>query len=524
MKRFLSPKQLIVICVCGCALLVYLFSQLFFSRYYYQSGIDYLQDKNIPLAQSSLKRAERKVPGGDVLSAILFGNDVQRIATAQGKAFYLKASASKDITTFEDDLVASNAYYRKAVTILPNDFVAMSGLATTEAAQQQLFQLTHRDKKNPYDALPLFRHCLELRPNGISLNYQYIRFLAFINNSDMLVDTISNFAAIYPSSYSTIKKEPFYAPALREAFKKGALVATQNSQYLREAYSALSAISLEEDNGADALLHYQTLLSVWPEKNSTRNFFRAGQLALRELKYNEASTQFLKTLTLSNDRDESIRKIFSEYSHQKEHQQFIDFALVASKTFQLTTLLEICTARSLFEAGQLELAKARLLRIPENTYSGEALYYLARIYEKEKDWDNMELSIQRATVKDHNNSNYHSLFSKALQKQKKYPQAEASVALAIEKQSKPNMWYYNQRGWVRWQRRNYSGARSDWQQARKLDLKRALFPYQISLSFKKQKKFGPAITYSKKALQLEPNNKRYQKYLLDLQKMVAENK
>lgn len=505
-------------------LLIYFFYQLLVSRYCYQSGIDYLEDKKLSLAQSSFEKAQQHLPGGEVLSVIFLGGDLHRIAKAQGKIFYLKASEAENLKDFETDLGKSSVYYQKGVTSHPNDVEALTGLATTVAAQQQVFKVKFPNKTNPYDALPVFQKSLKLRPYGISLNYQFIRYLAFLNNTKLLEGAITHLATIYPSSYAIIKKEPFYSTVLRDAFKKGALVAIENGQYLREAYSVLSAISLEEDNGEDALLHYQTLLSLWPDKNTTGNYFRAGQLALRQKKFDEASNLFLRTLSLSDDRDTSIRKIFGEYSRQKESQYFIKFTKKAAESLRLSPLLEICKARSFFEAGQLELAKARLLRISESTYSAEALYYLARICESEKDWDNMEIFIQRATVKDPNNTNYHSLFAKALQRQKKYPQAEAAVTIAIESQPKTNMWHYNQRGWIRWQRKNYSGARSDWEQARKLDPKRAAFFHQIALSFRAQKKLGSATKYSKKALQLEPDNEKYKKYLLDLQKMTAEKK
>ena len=163
-----------------------------------------------------------------------------------------------------------------------------------------------------------------------------------------------------------------------------------------------------------------------------------------------------------------------------------------------------------------ELALSHLIRMSSPKYEAEGLYLQARIAEYKKDWDTMELRSQRATVIDGGNSSYLLLFSRALQNQKKLPQAEQAATAAIVSSSDPNPWLYNHRAWLRWNRKDYDGAQADWQKAIELSPETAGFYYSMGLVYQQGKNINEAIRYLKKALAMKPGEQRYKEKLTEL--------
>ncbi|MFH1479986.1 MAG: tetratricopeptide repeat protein [Pseudomonadota bacterium] len=141
----------------------------------------------------------------------------------------------------------------------------------------------------------------------------------------------------------------------------------------------------------------------------------------------------------------------------------------------------------------------------------EAYYWLFRIAEVEKDWDGMELAIQRATVLDPANSDYHLRFSNVLKRLKKLERAEKEATLAIQHSAAPSPWLFNHRAWIRWGLKDYTGAVHDWQASIRLAPRKAVFYAQAAEAYIQLGEWAKAASYYQKVIDLEPENKGYQK-------------
>jgi len=94
---------------------------------------------------------------------------------------------------------------------------------------------------------------------------------------------------------------------------------------------------------------------------------------------------------------------------------------------------------------------------------------------EKKDWDSMELAIQKATVLDPENSRYHLIFSKVLKRLMKLERAEKEAGLALDYSVEPSRWLFNYRAWIRWSRKDYQGAVKDWKSAIAVKPRKASF-------------------------------------------------
>ena len=120
-------------------------------------------------------------------------------------------------------------------------------------------------------------------------------------------------------------------------------------------------------------------------------------------------------------------------------------------------------------------AQRILKELNQERPTAEACYWLARIAEKKKDWDSMELAIQKATVLDPENSRYHLIFSKVLKRLMKLERAEKEAGLALDYSVEPSHWLFNYRAWIRWSRKDYQGAVKDWKSAIAVKPRKASF-------------------------------------------------
>lgn len=156
-------------------------------------------------------------------------------------------------------------------------------------------------------------------------------------------------------------------------------------------------------------------------------------------------------------------------------------------------------------------AREILMKLNHQEPMPEAYYWLARIAELEKNWDAVELAIQKATVLDPRNSNYHLKFSQVLKRLRKLERAEKEAALAIKYQVRPSPWFFNHRAWIRWTRQNYTGAIEDWKSAIKIKPDRADFHAHIAEAYRKLENPSLTMKYYQKAIRLDPDNERYSK-------------
>jgi tetratricopeptide (TPR) repeat protein len=152
-----------------------------------------------------------------------------------------------------------------------------------------------------------------------------------------------------------------------------------------------------------------------------------------------------------------------------------------------------------------------LMDLNRQTPTADAYYWLARIAEKEKDWDQMELNIQKATVLDPSNINYRQMFYGLLKRLGKHETAQREIGLMIEHSDKPSPRLFDQRAKFRLKNKDYLGAVKDWKEAIRLAPRQASFYAQVAEAYIKLGDLSPALEYYKKAVKLNPNNNGYAK-------------
>ena len=124
----------------------------------------------------------------------------------------------------------------------------------------------------------------------------------------------------------------------------------------------------------------------------------------------ESIVSFINALTISPDKENSfaaITRIFDNRSHQHE---FSLFYSDIENHFLLSPEMQIIAAKKFIDLKQLDKARRVLTAVNDYRPNGDAYYWLARIAEIEKDWDAMEINIQKATVLEPANEHYRNVF------------------------------------------------------------------------------------------------------------------
>lgn len=489
---------------------------ILFSRYKYQDGLALLREDKLTEARASFQSALSLLPVKTITH--LFLSDQQKIERELGQVHYQLSEKVDNPPALVDELRKSSYHFQRATALLPLDYSAAAGMAITTASQHRVYQQLYPGKENLYDASSFFERALALRPNGISLRFEFINYLKAVGAENALKTEATKLALLYPQSYFKLRQLSYYEADLNDAVKQGLEEAIKQGNNLRDAYSAFSTLLLHEGSLTNSLTAYQEMLAVWPDKNRDNDYLHYGRLLLQAGKIEAAGIQFEQALFLTKDRDSAVRSIFHAYQKQKEYAAFVNITdKLSQEAVGSSSLIDIYAAKSLALAGQPELAIAKLTRIDDEKYNAEKFYSLAQIYQHQEDWDNMELSIQRATLLSPENDRYFSLFALSLSKQGKYLQAEAAMDDTIAKSDKPNRWYYNQRGWVRWNQKNYKGALDDWLESIKLESERADFYHYASIAYQKLGDLKQAEKYAEEAIKRSPENENYLNHLQQLQ-------
>lgn len=504
------PKFLISI------LILFLFVTAFYvlslrlvSRLHYHRAKNLLLEKHYGLAAGHLEKAVHYQPNDDKLQKELgkVNYKLGELRPRAKKAFLLTERA-------KDHLISASR-------LNPLDAETAYRLARGEARLKQLYQYLHpEEKNNPYQPLPYFKQAIRLRPNGILYRYAMARYLYSSKKEEELLSTVRTLSRIYPRAYYHLKKEAFWSPPVKEAVKLGLQEAVEEEISLKEAHMAISSIRAGEKAWPLAISHYREALRHKTFQNGAGNYIHLGRLYLKNRDPGEAEISFFKALDLSRFREKDLERLYHLYKNEGYPEELNRFYQQVSRQFILSSRMDILLARSLIDLKQYNQAQRILKELNEKDPRAEAYYWLARIAETDKDWDTMELAIQKATLHDPKNSRYHLTFSQALKRQKKLERAEKEAMLALKHAAKPNPWLFNHRAWLRWSRKDYTGAIKDWQKAIKLKPERPAFYAQTAEAYKKLRDKPLAMDYYKKALNLDPNNTRYQKSYQDLK---AEN-
>jgi tetratricopeptide (TPR) repeat protein len=501
---------------------------LFWSRFCFQTGINQMNRQDYDSALASFQRAQNIIP--DTLTYSVARQDLFRIYTQLGTIFYAQAPELLKEKGFTSDIInlyeQSKKNFEKARKIDSGTYIPAYRLARTCAALEVIYAKLFPDKPNPYNAGPLYQEAINLRPNGIDVHASYARYLYYKKDFIGLKAIVRNMARIYPAIYSRLKREPFFSPDLMPEIEKGLLDAVEQNIGLVNAHSVLSAYYNEIKDYDKAIEHYKEYIEIQRYGGSSGNYLHMGRLYLRAGAPEESQYWFIKSIDKSVDFASIIANIHSIYKKESFQDLFIKFGVELEKKVRFSPDLNIEIARAWMDKKQYSFAKARLYKLNNKQPHARAWYLLALIARDEKDWSQMEINSQKATMLDRNNSTYFHTLAVALQYQQKYESAEAMEDKAIEYSQSPNPWFFNQRAWLRWAQKKYIPSASDWKQAFALLPEHSDFPYRIALALEQAGKFQESLDYIKKATALKPDNQEYGKVLarLELGTLKSENR
>ncbi|MBW2646380.1 MAG: tetratricopeptide repeat protein [Deltaproteobacteria bacterium] len=452
------------------------------------------------LALTHLKKADRCQPGN------------YRIQKELGNVYYKLAGLQPGVEKTFSQMRTAQEHYLKAFRLNPLDAEAAYALARGEEGLEQLDRRLQPENKNiKYNPLPYFRDAIRLRPNGIMYHYALARYLYRQGKEDELLSTVSTLTRIYPPACRYLKKEAFWSPPIMEACKAGLQEAIDKKISLRDAHKGMSYILAGEKEWEDAISHYAEAMRHNTINTSTGDYIHLGQLYLKNGQLAEAEDSFLKGLDISTARERGLERIYGIYKREDRPDELYEFYEKAGSRYVGSSTFDILLARSLIDLKQYNRARRILGEINLKEPTAQAYYWLARIAKAEKDWNGMELAIQKATVLDPPNSGYHLIFSQVLKRRNKLERAEREAGRAIGHRAKPSSGSYNHRARIRWSRKDYPGALRDWKTAIALKPDRASYYAQAAEACIKMGDLSRAVGYYQKALKLEPGNQRYGK-------------
>ncbi|MBW1705281.1 MAG: tetratricopeptide repeat protein [Deltaproteobacteria bacterium] len=499
-KRFYKRKTLCAVLI----LLVFITASWFLclhliSHIHYQIALSHIRGRYFEAAVEHLEKASQ------------YRADDPLIWKNLGNAYHGLSILKPVSDAFRFTEKAKHAY-AVAARLNPLDAESAYGLAEQEARLKRLFPYLHPDRKdNPYEAFPFFQDAIRLRPNGILYHYAFARYLHKYKKTEALMKIVTKLARIYPSVYGYLKKEAFWSPDVEEAAKEGLKQAINEGTDIRNAHMSMSSLLAGRKDRTGAILHYQKALAIGAIDNDSANYLHLGRLYVANGQLEDAERSFFGALSMSPTKENDLEGIYNVYKKNGYLKDLYRFYEKVSKSFALSPRMDILLARSLIDLNQYNQAGWILEKSNQKEPTANACYWLAQIAEKEKDWDRMELAIQKATVLDPENSSYHLRFSRVLKRLNKVDRAEKEAGLAIRHSAKPSSGLFNHRALIRWTMKDYQGALEDWTSAMALEPKKAYFCARAAEACINLGQWSSAVEHYEKAIHLDPKNKNYRK-------------
>ena len=378
--------------------LIYVVTNQLVSQIYYTKAKSALKDNNYWIAVRHLKAAIRYQPND-----FMFWRKLAEVYNTVG------AQEGSIQRAFMNADRARKAYL-ESNQLNPLDASTVIGLAMSEARLQQLYPYLYPDNtKNPYNPLPYFNVAIKLKPNGIRYHFSLARYLHQTGRRQELLQEAQSLARMFPGAYDRLKREPLWSPEVQAAVKKGLQDAIDQEIAVKAAHRSLSYMLAAEQNWSEAILHFNKALS-YQREISVEDYIQLGRLYLNCNMPEESIVTFINALTITPDKENNfaaITEIYDSRSHQNEFSQFYSDI---ENNFLLSPEMQIIAAKKFIDLKQLDKARRILTDVNDHRPNGDAYYWLARIAEIEKDWDAMEINIQKATVLEPANEHYRNVF------------------------------------------------------------------------------------------------------------------
>ena len=489
---------------------------LFFSsRFTFQKGIHFYRTAQYEPAMVCFDNAMKRLDMPVVRSMAAL--DLFRLNIAMGKALYSQAMEMDAVAGFHRLLKLGHRFLASAVADDPLDFRAVYWLAKTVEGLESAHPLIYPEGRvNPWNAGPLLEQAVRLRPNGITVHMDLANYLYGKGHTDSLPVLVRHMAAIYPPSISYLKKAPYYSDEIRKSVLEGLNIALKKGTMPWQTLTALSGMALEEGNTDAAISHYQAALHCNSLEKGSSAHLHMGRLLLKKQDFNTAASFFITVLREGDVFEDTMEQIFRQYKAEKQQAAFIRFTREVEVIYQPSESLDLLVARALMDMDRPELARSRLLLLSSREPSARGAALMARIAEKQKDWEQMELAAQQATMLDPTNGGYYGLFARALERQGNYFAADKVLSRGIDHADTPDPAFYNQRAWIRWRLTDFPGAIQDWQAASELQPKRSAYLFYIARAYKRMAQPEQALAFADRALELAPENTKYQKFRTNL--------
>lgn len=468
------------------------------SQIYYTKAIKFQKDGSLGLAAQNYKKAAAYQPRDAKIwhklaeAHLSMGNN----ETSPRKAFF--------------DTNTAKELYLRAARHNPLDPETAYGLARAESRLEQLYQNLHPKEQNtPYHPLPYFERAIQLRPADINVHYALARYFFHHGQKEALFQTVRSMVRMYPPAYHYLKKAPLWSPSVKNAVKKGLEDAVQARASLASAHRIMAEILDEDKDMAGAIVHYRRALEFEGGNISAQENIYLGRLYLRNNQAKEAEIHFIQGLDSSTSMENAFEDISRIYRDVRRADDYSAFYQTASRRRAFSPEMHVIAARCLIDLKQYDRARRSFMDLNRETPLAEAYYGLARIAEIEKDWDQMELNVQRATVLEPSNMTYRRMFYGLLKRLGKDKTAEREIGLMIQYSKTPSPLLFNERATLRLKRQDYTGAVEDWKAAVSLAPKQAQYYANIAEAHIKLGALPPALEYYEKAINLDPGNKGY---------------
>ena len=396
-------------------------------------------------------------------------NDFQ-IRNSLGNAFYKLGTGNIESNDALTQFNKAKNSYLEALSLNPLDARSAYGLARVEMRLEQYSRVKERKAAVlPTPALTALERAIELRPASAVYHLALARYLHLHNETDRFLSEVTVLGRLQPTILGKLRSEPFWSDLARRAFLNGAEKSLAEGIKPRQTYLVVAELMMEEERWREAIEYRQLGMGIQPSLNETPDYARLGYFYLMDAQPQEAQTNFFLAITLSKDIEQDIISILRICKNAGNQQSLIQFYQEAGKLYDHSTRIDLAAARFLFDLQEYDSAGILLSESSSRQPNGEVYFWQSRIAEKNQDWDEVELFIQKATMHSSSNSSYHLGFSQVLNRLQKYERAEKEAGLAIFYHEKPPAGLYHYRASLRMRLQEYERALEDWQKAIKLD-------------------------------------------------------